>query len=197
MRGGVLSFLAECLVDKVPHDDLPVSNMNRPMTSPSDLETKVLSEDILARLGSLLETALRGRADMGNIQVLDSRTGLLRIHVQRGFENPFLEFFEEVPAGLGSACGMALASGSQVVVENVAAESIFRGDALKVLQDAGVRSVDSTPLVNGGGRILGMLSTHRRTTGRLGLASLVYLRVLAQMAADIIESGDREKGRPG
>ncbi len=46
-------------------------------------------------------------ADHGNLQLLDSRTGALRIAAHQDFSPPFLEFFAEVSSGYGASCGQA------------------------------------------------------------------------------------------
>src|SRR5215475_1869871 len=64
--------------------------------------------------------------DMGNVQLFDPALGALRIEAQRGFEPPFLEFFESVDEGQ-AVCGMALARAERVIVEDVTKSPIFAG----------------------------------------------------------------------
>ena len=98
-------------------------------------------------LSGILDAAIEGTAaDMGNIQLLDPQTGRLHIHIHRGFEQPFLEFFNCVHAGQ-AACGTALKTARRVIVPDVADSSVFPGSELvEVLLDAGVRAVQSTLL---------------------------------------------------
>lgn len=56
-------------------------------------------------------------ADMGNVQMLDSKRGVLQIEAQRGFQQPFLDFFREVSMTNDSACGRALRSGERIIIE--------------------------------------------------------------------------------
>jgi PAS domain-containing protein len=46
-------------------------------------------------------------ADMGNIQLLDLASGALKIEASRGFDSPFLDFFNAVHDGQ-AACGTAM-----------------------------------------------------------------------------------------
>src|SRR5262249_40887932 len=93
------------------------------------------------------------QADKGNIQLLQG--GILRIAQQRGFEVPFLDFFDAVDHGSAAACGTALKEQARVVVEDVSASPMFEGTpALDVLLAAGVHAVQSTPLVSRSGRML-------------------------------------------
>jgi len=100
-------------------------------------------------------------ADKGNAQLVDPATGTLRIVAQRGFERPFLEFFETVH-GEESACGTALMAGTPVWVPDVARSPIFAGSpALVVMLGAGARAVASVPVcAPDGGDVLAMISVH-------------------------------------
>jgi len=140
-------------------------------------------------LTKILDAAVEGTdADMGNIQLLDSRSGQLHIHVQRGFEPRFLEFFNSVHMGQ-AACGTAMQTAKRVIVADVANSPIFRSSAsLEIMLDAGVRSVQSTPLVGKSGRIWGMLSTHYRTLRRPRKGDLQLIDYLADWAAALLEA---------
>lgn len=137
--------------------------------------------------------ALTG-AQKGNIQLYDEAAATLRIFVQRGFEKPFLEHFEVVSAESGSACGAALKAGERIVVEDLLTDPILGGTpAQRVLRQANVRAVQSTPLVSRSGRIVGMLSTHFIYPRRLSERELQVLDVLALQGAELIERFEAEK----
>jgi PAS domain S-box-containing protein len=126
-------------------------------------------------------------ADMGNIQLLDPNSGTLKIVASRGFERPFLEFFNAVHEGQAS-CGTAMQKVERVVIEDITTSSVFAGTpALNVLLAAGVRAVESTPLVSRSGPLVGMLSTHYRAPHRPADRDLHILDLLARQAADWIE----------
>ena len=55
-----------------------------------------------------------------------STVDTLKIVAQRGFEAPFLAFFNTVHDGL-AACGTAMQRGERVIVEDVAASPLFAG----------------------------------------------------------------------
>jgi GAF domain-containing protein len=111
-------------------------------------------------LGRLLDTAIHfTQADRGNVQMLDVNSGRLRIEVHRGFQRPFLDYFESVVAGRYCACGAVLARGGRVTVTDITDSPIFDRPTIEVLLDSGVRSVQSSPLLDRG-RIVGVLSTH-------------------------------------
>ena len=62
---------------------------------------------------------------------------------------------------------------------------IFAGQAsLDVLLAAGVRAVQSTPLVSSAGKVLGMISTHFKQPTLLTARELRFMDLLARQAAD-------------
>ncbi|MBV8844112.1 MAG: PAS domain S-box protein [Bryobacterales bacterium] len=157
------------------------------MTRLQQLSTRLIQAgELNLLLGEILETALDlTRADKGNIQLF--RDGALRIVEHRGFDAAFLDFFNNVQHGT-AACGTALERKERVIVENVATDRIFTGTpALKVLLGAGVRAVQSTPLFDRSGRLLGMFSTHYSTPQRPRERDLRVIDLLARQTADLIE----------
>ena len=58
--------------------------------------------------------------------------------------------------------------------------------ALDILLEAGIRAVQSTPLVTSGGCIVGMISTHYRVPTRPTREQLRLLDKLAEITAEFI-----------
>ena len=59
--------------------------------------------DLFSIFQEMVEAAIAiTRADKGNIQILDSSTGKLKLAAQKGFSLRFLEFFELVDVGKAS-----------------------------------------------------------------------------------------------
>jgi PAS domain S-box-containing protein len=157
------------------------------LTRMQQISTRLMQADDLSQLlGEILDAGLEiTGADMGNIQLLDGDS--LKIAAQRGFQAPFLEFFDSVHSHEG-ACGTALRSAERVIVEDVEKSSIFADTpALAVMLAAGGRAVQSTPLVSRAGQLVGMFSTHYHQPFRPGDRELRLLDVLARQAADLIE----------
>jgi GAF domain-containing protein len=126
------------------------------------------------------------RADMGNIQVFDHAEGVLKIRAQRGFEQPFLEYFDRVHSG-ECACGEALRIGKSVIIGDVTENPVFRfSDSLEIILDAGVRAVQSTPLFSSSGTLVGVLSTHYRKPRKPSEQELSSVRCLAAALAEQI-----------
>jgi len=134
-------------------------------------------------------------ADFGNIQLVDAQTGDLRIVVQRGFPQWWLDYWNSVSEGHG-ACGTALEHGRRVIVDDVEQSPIFIGTpGLDIQRKAGVRAVQSTPLVSRRGHKIGMLSTHFRVPFRAGSNDGRLLDLLARHATDVIERSRFETAR--
>ena len=144
-------------------------------------------------LGEIVEAAIAiSGADFGNIQLLDTESSKLRIAAQRRLPKWWIDFWNEVSEGQG-VCGTALGRGERVIVEDVERSPIFVGTpALEVQLKAGVRAVQSTPLVSRSGKPLGMFSTHYKAPQRPDGRALRLLDLLARQAADIIEQAQTE-----
>jgi PAS domain S-box-containing protein len=148
-------------------------------------------------LHTMLDAAiLITESDKGTVQLYDEESGALKIVAHRGFDDSFLEFFKSVGPDEAGACGAALARAERVLVADVATSPVLaRDDVRKVLIDAGVRAVQSTPLLSTSGTPLGMLSTHYREPRRLDEPECRLLDVLARQAADYLERRRDEQQR--
>jgi GAF domain-containing protein len=112
-----------------------------------------------AMVDQVLEFALRVlHAERGNVQLADPATGVLRIAAQHGFSPEFLEYFAAV-ADDRSACGRAAQRHAQVVITDVATDPGFAPHR-DIALASGFRAVQSTPLLNRAGHLVGMVSTH-------------------------------------
>ena len=167
-----------------------LANMTRLQQVSSRL---VQTEELTSLLHEIVDVAMEiTGADRGIMQLFERKSGALKIVAHRGFEAPLLEFFDTVHDGF-AACGAAMQRGERVIVEDVATDPIFAGSAAcDVLLTAGVRAVQSTPLISRSGRLVGMFSTHHRTPCRPSERELGLLDLLARQAADLIERTQTE-----
>ena len=102
-------------------------------------------------------------ADCGNVQLFDSSVGALRLVTHSGFGCEFLEYFHTVKQEDRCACAGALRTSSRLIIPDVATHPAFSNSPAKsVLLRAGIRSVQSTPLVDFDGTLLGVVSTHHK-----------------------------------
>src|SRR6516165_6635146 len=145
-------------------------------------------DDLDSALRTILDAAITAtHADFGNIQLLNAETSVLEIVAHRGFGPEFLEFFSAVHEN-EAACGTAKATGQRVVVEEVTKDPIFANPILqRVIIQAQVPAVQSTPLFGRSGDFLGMISTHFRTAHRPEESELRIVDLFGRQAADFIE----------
>jgi GAF domain-containing protein len=112
---------------------------------------------------SVLEEGLKDalsllHADRGNVQIVDPVTGSLVLVLQTGFSEEFLEYFAVVDDN-GSACGRTASQHAQVVIGDVNTDPGFAPHR-EIAAASGFQAVQSTPLVDLTGQLVGVLSTH-------------------------------------
>ena len=143
-------------------------------------------------LPALLQEILRATteitgAQMGAVHLNDGAAGLTLV-AHLGISQPFVSALDHVHAEAGSVCAVALKRQQRVVVEDVATNPDFTGSpSLDLLITAGVRGVQSTPLTDRAGRLIGMMTTHYATPHQFTEAELRWVDLLARDAADLIE----------
>ncbi|HYV28495.1 MAG TPA: PAS domain S-box protein, partial [Candidatus Eisenbacteria bacterium] len=149
----------------------------------------------LAKTGDLpilLERMLDAAVDLthaerGTVQLLDPRSGALKLVAHRGFQRPFLDFFASVPSEQVSGATM-MQSGERVIVEDMMSSEVLADPTVRqVLIDAGVGSLQATPLLTRGGALLGVISTYFRQPHRPKSRQLQWLDLLVREAADYLE----------
>ena len=154
--------------------------------------------DIPACLKEILNVAIEiSGAEKGVIQLLDVESGALTIETQTGFDEPFLTFFANVEGG-ETIWRAAMNSHQRVIVEDVRESEMFAANQwLQTLSDAGVRAVQSVPLMSSGGKLLGIMSTHFSEPHRPSEQELRLMDLLARQTADYLErkrvEGEREE----
>jgi len=154
----------------------------------------VRGENLEPVLGAIIDTAIAiSGADYGTFQLWDRASGRLKIVAYRGLPKWWVEHWDTVHDGQGS-CGTALARGERIVVADVEQSPIFAGTPdLEVQRKAGVRAVQSTPLLGRAGEPLGILSTHYGQPRAPSERALRLLDLLCRQAADILERARAEQ----
>jgi hypothetical protein len=113
--------------------------------------------------GILTAAIISARPDACDLQLYHRPTRSLRLVAQRGFTAEFVARFQTVDADVPTACALALATRKPVVVDDLTTSPIFAGrPTLEVMLSAGSRAVQSYPLLDASGDVLGMLSFHYR-----------------------------------
>ena len=111
--------------------------------------------------------------------------GYLEIKAQRGFDEAFLKFFEQVRVEEGSACARALRNRKPVIIEDIMSDEEF-SPCRNIVSHAGIRAVQSTPIISSSGALLGILYTHFAARHRPTEIELRELQFTAQLAADAL-----------
>jgi PAS domain S-box-containing protein len=145
-------------------------------------------KNVTGCLDDILNVAIEiSSADKGNIQLFDVESGELRLVTHSGFDEPFIQYFSNVSDG-AAACAQAMRTHQRVIVEDVMDSDLFAGrDGREVLLEAGVRSVQSTPLMSSAGKLLGIISTHFELPRRPSEQELRLMDLLARQTADYLE----------
>jgi PAS domain S-box-containing protein len=159
------------------------------------ISASLIEEDNLDSLyARILDAAIEiMSADMGSIQKLYTEPNELRLLTWKGFDSRSANFWERVGLDSASSCGVALSAGRRIVVPDVETCKFLAATAdLDASRWSGIRAVQSTPLVSGSGRLLGMVSTHWREPHQPAERELRSLDALARQAADLIERSEVE-----
>jgi PAS domain S-box-containing protein len=142
----------------------------------------------------VIDTALEiTGADMGNIRMVDPKTGRLKITEQRGFQQPLREFCDYPEEG-GCLCDLALKQNQRIIIEDITKSTL--ADNRTELGEhiaAGVKAVQSMPLKSRKGEFLGILSVYFRNPCASDERLLTLLELLANQTADIIERAEKEE----
>jgi C4-dicarboxylate-specific signal transduction histidine kinase len=144
----------------------------------------------IAELPAVLDEVLTAtmdiqQADFGSVQLCNPESHALEIVSQRGFDAEFLEYFATADQS-SAVCGRAMQSQSRVIIEDVQTEAQFAPHR-RIALAAGFRAVQSTPLFNRGGAILGMISTHFKRPHRPSERELRLTDLYARQASEMIE----------
>jgi signal transduction histidine kinase len=146
--------------------------------------------EALTELQAVLEEALTAtmeiqQADFGNVQIYNAESQALEIAAQRGFAAEFLDYFAKVDHS-SAVCGRAMQSRSRILIEDIETDVLFASHR-HVASAAGFRAMQSTPLFNRRGEVLGMISTHFKRPHRPSERELRYTDLYARQAAAMIE----------
>ena len=145
-------------------------------------------------LQRILETAITiAHADKGNLQILDQQSGVLQIAVQSGFDEPFLNFFDNIKSNDPSSYSVALREAKYTIVEDITQSDICTGQPfMDALIAAGVRAIHSVPLTSTAGNLVGILSVHYSQPHRPLKREVGFMDLLARQAAVYLERKNAE-----
>lgn len=154
-----------------------------------DLSAKLIGENNLQIMfDEVLTTAIKLLdADAGSIQLLDKDHKQILLLAAKGVSDELITNFNQVTADSGTSCGRALFTGKRHFIDfDDPTLTDTDGSAIMHLKH-GLISAQSTPLVSGSGKYIGMISTHWQKRYRPDERQLHFLDLLARQAADLIE----------
>jgi PAS domain S-box-containing protein len=146
----------------------------------------------------LIEAAQRiTRSDFASMQEYHENrgpAGELQLLAFRNFDPGAAKFWRWVRANSQCTCGVAYRTLERVIVRDVEEADFLAGtEDLKTYRAAGIRAVQSTPLLSRDGSLVGMISTHWREPHTPTERDLRLLDILARLAADLIERKHRDE----
>ena len=143
-------------------------------------QLQILADLALEKMLSL------ARADRGNVQLADPVSGALRIIAHHGFDPEFLTYFAVVRDDQ-TACGRAAARNAQVVISDVIADRRFEQHR-EIAAASRFRAVQSTPLIDKNGQLVGVVSTHYPVPHAPSARDLRVIRRYADLLGQILSS---------
>ncbi|MGZ5145468.1 MAG: ATP-binding protein [Burkholderiales bacterium] len=159
----------------------------------------VLSTHLLARteLQPLLEEVLDATialhdADFGIVQLYNSKTGLLELVAQRGFDPSFVDRFKTADEHSPTSCGRAMRTRERVIIEDVLTDADY-APCREAAAAAGYRALQSTPLFSRSGELLGIISTYFRQARRPLERELRLTDLYVWPAGEMIERKQAEQ----
>jgi GAF domain-containing protein len=147
------------------------------------------ADDLPALLSEVLKSAMYlVNADKGDVQLYDAARQSLLMTALHGFDAQFAAAFNVVPLG-AAPCGTAAKRRARVVIADserdpLAADPLLRQAA----SDGEFRACASTPLINAGGDLLGVMTVHFRQPHPLTDAEAELLDACARLATEHIEA---------
>ena len=130
-------------------------------------------------------------AERGTLHLLDGNQ--LRIVAHHGHRQPYLDFFASLE-NLASVCGEAILSGERKVDRDIEKSRLLVDTpSLAALREAGVRAMQSTPMISRTGALLGVLTTQWGVPHFSNEHDLWRIDLLLRQAADLIELKQAEE----
>jgi GAF domain-containing protein len=125
---------------------------------------------------------------MGTLHLYDGPSGTLRLGAHRNLPPACVEFFSSITASSRTPCTEAIKRRQRVLIEDIAKSPLLKGTpALDLLQAAGVRAVQSTPVVDAERRLLAVFSTHWVEAHRPEEGAVRLLDLVADRLLDLIQ----------
>jgi GAF domain-containing protein len=140
----------------------------------------------MQELAVVLRDAIReAGATKGNMQVVRRATQELELVLQHGFDEAFTRTFATVSWDDGTACGRAFRTGARIVIPDITLDPIY-APYVEISRASGYLAVQSTPMLDASGQVIGVLSTHFPQPQALSREAARRIDALACRAAERI-----------
>jgi two-component sensor histidine kinase len=159
------------------------------------ISTLLIQEGEVATLYRRIVEAAKDvmQSDMASIQILDRDKNALLLIAHVGFDLESETVWRWVDNDDDTSCGMALSQKRRIIIEDTEHSQLIAETAeLAQYRRAGIRAMQSTPLLARSGNLLGMISTHWRKPHQPHERDFDLFDVLARQAADLIERTQSE-----
>lgn len=133
------------------------------------------------------------RSDFASMQRFHCEESKLELLAYRGFPAEAAEHWRWIDVTSSTTCGATLRTKARVVAYDAQCSADISPSELAVFERAGIRSVQSTPLLSRSGELLGVISTHWRHPHHPSERDLRLIDVIARQAADLIERTSSEE----
>ena len=151
------------------------------------LRKKLQGPELAELLDNLLQHAMMMcGTKAGTLQLINKTNNTLEIATSFGLCDEFIDHFRIVTCDDGSVCGRALEKRETIIIEDLTTDKSFAKHLNHALQN-NVRAVQSTPLISGSGKIVGMISVHFVTPKKIPKKTLKDFESFCTKAADKIE----------
>ena len=123
------------------------------------LSSRLLAAPTLeSALEDVLDTAITALGTkLGNIQLY--KDDVLQLFAHRGFKQDYLDYFHRINEYQGTICGRSVEQRERIIVENIQTDETYR-PYWPMARNSGFYGVVVTPLINGEGTLLGLLSAY-------------------------------------
>jgi len=154
-----------------------------------DMVQEVDVETLYAKLVAVARTIMR--SDFASMQQYFPHLGArgeLKLIGHYGFSDAAAKFWTWVRADSSCTCGVAIVRRERVIASDVENTAFMTGTKdQEQLLAAGIRAVQTTPLLSRRGELVGMITTHWKSCHVPSERDLRLLDILARLAADLIE----------
>jgi GAF domain-containing protein len=152
-------------------------------------------QEIGALYGKILNAAVTiAASQFGSMQFLHSERGPvggpgeLKLLAAHRYSQAEWHQFEWVTPQSKTSCGATLNTRLRTVITDIEQSALMAGSQeLDAFRNAGIRSMQSTPLISRTGQLLGMISTHWSEPHEPSKRDLRMMDILARQAADLME----------